>query len=83
MFQPDGRRELKLRNGIATLSIVDACVEDIGDYKVVAKNQFGEIEHTATLSIEGMTKPERKEKKDDKEGMTKPERKEKKGDKDR
>ena len=65
-FEPDGRRELKLRNGIATLSIIDACVEDIGDYKVVAKNEFGEIEHTATLSIEGLTKLERKEKKDGK-----------------
>ena len=66
-FEPNERRELKLRNGIATLSITDACVEDIGDYKVVAKNELGEIEHTATLSIEGMTKPKRKEEKVDKE----------------
>ena len=66
-FEPDGRRELKLRNGIATLSIIDACVQDIGDYKVVAKNEFGEIEHTATLSIEGLTKLEEKERKDGKD----------------
>ena len=58
-FVPDQRRELKLRNGIATLAITDACADDIGDYTVVARNELGEIKHTATLSIDGLVKPER------------------------
>ena len=62
-FQPDERRELKLRNGIATIAIVNTCAEDIGDYKVVAKNELGEIEHTASLAIEGLTKPDKKKEK--------------------
>lgn len=62
LFVPDKRRELKVRNGIATLVIGDACAEDIGDYKVVAKNELGEISHTATLMIDGLKKPERKKK---------------------
>ena len=61
-FFSDQRRELKHRNGIATLAIADACAEDIGEYAVVAKNELGEIEHTATLKIDGITKPERKTK---------------------
>ena len=65
-FVPDHRRELKLRNGIATLAISDACADDIGEYTVVAKNELGEIQHTATLSIDGLEKPkgQKKEKKE-------------------
>lgn len=62
VFAPDERRELKVRNGIATVVITNACAEDIGDYKVVASNELGEISHIATLKIDGLEKPERKEK---------------------
>ena len=57
-FTPDKRRELKLRNGISTLTINNSCAKDIGDYAVVATNALGEIKHTANLTIEGLTRPE-------------------------
>ena len=61
-FVPDRRRELRLRNGIATLAISNACADDIGDYTVVAKNELGEVKHTATLLIDGLHKPKEKNK---------------------
>ena len=61
-FVPDRRRELRLRNGIATLAISNACADDIGDYTVIAKNELGEVKHTATLLIDGLQKPKEKKK---------------------
>ncbi len=66
-FVPDKRKDLKLRNGISTITINNACADDIGDYKVVATNESGVLEHIATLSIEGLTRPEPKPKKEETE----------------
>ncbi len=61
-FRPDRRKDLKLKNGISTVTINNACADDIGDYTVIAKNDSGEVKHTAALLIEGLTRPEPKKK---------------------
>ena len=59
LIETGGRHLVKNTYGLSTLIIKDVCMDDIGKYKVVSKNDVGEAEAYFCLSINGMSsKPE-------------------------